>query len=93
MWIRVTEWLTVTQLAVGYGSGGKSCFPSVQSDYFEQLHPSFFIWWEENFIQRFLTPPSEEYARSGWTRMAAEETCRETIHCFCEHRQTGYQLQ
>lgn len=64
----------------------KSRFPSVQSDYFEQLHPSFFMWWGENFTQRFLTPPFEEHARSGWTRMATEETCRETIHCFCEHR-------
>jgi hypothetical protein len=71
----------------------KAVFPSVQYDYFEQLHPSFFMWWEENFTQRFLTPPSEEHAISGWTRTAAAETCRETIHCFCEHRQTGYQLQ
>jgi len=35
----------------------KAVFPSVQTSHSEQLHPSFFIWWEENFTQRFLTRP------------------------------------
>jgi hypothetical protein len=47
----------------------------------------------KKFSQRFLTRPSEEHAGSGWTRMAARETCRENTHCSFEHRQTGYQLQ
>jgi hypothetical protein len=93
MRIRVTEWLTVTQLAVDMEVDKKAVFPPVQYDYLKQLHPSFFMWWEGNFTQRFRTPPSEEHARSGWTRMAAAETCKETIHCFCEHLQTGCQLQ
>jgi len=25
--------------------------------------------------------------------MVAAQTCRETIHYFCEHQQTGHQLQ
>jgi hypothetical protein len=43
--------------------------------------------------QRFLMCPFEEYAGSGWKRMVAVETCRETTHHFCEHQQTGHQLQ
>jgi hypothetical protein len=30
---------------------------SVRSDNSEQLHSSFFMWWEENVTQTFLTPP------------------------------------
>jgi hypothetical protein len=33
----------------------KAVFPSVQTSQSEQLHPPFFMWWEENFTQRFLT--------------------------------------
>jgi hypothetical protein len=27
----------------------KKLLPSVRSGYSEQLHPSFFMWWKENF--------------------------------------------
>jgi hypothetical protein len=37
----------------------KAVFPSVQTSHSEQLHTSFFMWWEENFTHRFLTCPFE----------------------------------
>jgi hypothetical protein len=39
------------------------------------------------------THPSEQHAGSGWTWMAARETCKETIHCSCEHCKIWNQLQ
>lgn len=57
---------------------GKICFSSVQSGHSEQLHPFFFMWWEENLTQRFLTRPSEKHAGCGWTRTTARETHEET---------------
>jgi hypothetical protein len=60
MWIRVTEWLTVTQLAVGYGSGQKKAvFPSVQYDYFEVT--SFFLQvvGRKFHTEIFVSPSSE----------------------------------
>jgi hypothetical protein len=42
--------------------------PSVRSGHSEQLHPLFFMWWEENVTQGFLARPSEEPAGSGWIR-------------------------
>jgi hypothetical protein len=37
----------------------KICFSSDETGHSEQLHPFFFMWWEENLMQRFLTRPSE----------------------------------
>lgn len=45
----------------------KGVFPSIRSGHSEELHPSSFVWWEENITQRFSTRPSEEYAASGCT--------------------------
>jgi len=48
----------------------KPVFPSIRFGHSEELHPSYFVWWEENFTQRFSTRPSEERAGSGCTRTA-----------------------
>ena len=54
----------------------------------------FLSWWGGKKIShKCLTRPSEEFAGSGWTRAVARETCREKIHCFCEHCKTHYHLQ
>jgi len=45
----------------------KAVFPSVRSDHSEELHPSSFKCWEENFTQSCSTRPSEEYADCGCT--------------------------
>jgi hypothetical protein len=34
----------------------RAVFLSVQSGHSEQLHPSFFMWWEENFTQMLDSP-------------------------------------
>jgi hypothetical protein len=36
---------------------GKAVFPSIRSGHPEELHPSSFLWWEENFTQKFSTRP------------------------------------
>jgi hypothetical protein len=56
IWIRVTEWQTVTPLANAHSSGGKNVLPSVRLGYSQQLHS-------------FLIYPHKEYVGTFWTRM------------------------
>jgi hypothetical protein len=57
----MTEWLIATQSAISHS---------------EELHPSFFMWYEENLMQKFSTFCFEEHVDIGLTRMMARETCR-----------------
>jgi hypothetical protein len=52
----------------------KAVFPSVQTRHSEQLHPSFFMWWEENFTQRFLTRP---LCATCWNCLDKNGACRD----------------
>jgi hypothetical protein len=45
----------------------KAVFPSIRSGHSEELQPSSFVLWEENFTQRFSTRPTVEHVSSGCT--------------------------
>ena len=49
MWIRETEWQTVTPTTGTRSSGQKTVFPSVRLGHSQQLHSSFLAWGYENF--------------------------------------------
>jgi hypothetical protein len=40
-----------------------------------------------------LTCPSEEDVDSGWQEQLLREAHRESTHCFCKHRKTGYHFK
>jgi hypothetical protein len=43
----------------------KAIFPPVGPEHCQQLHPSNFMWWEENLTQIFSTDPYQRDAGMG----------------------------
>ena len=70
----------------------KDVFPSVQSGHSEQLQHFLHVVGRK-FHTKTLTCLSDKHADTGWTRMAATDTCRETKHGFCKHQQPRRQFQ
>ena len=44
----------------------KALFPPVRPGHCQQLHPFIFMWWEENFTQRFSSHPYQRDAGMVW---------------------------
>jgi hypothetical protein len=44
----------------------KALFPPARPGHYQQLHPFIFMWWEENFTQRFSPHPYKRDAGTVW---------------------------
>jgi len=68
----------------------KALFPLVRPGHCQQLHPFIFMWWEENFTQRFSSHPYQRDAGTVWAwattiHAAASTNTRRLDTCHNKH--------